>query len=419
MKDIIEKAKQFKLLAPAGSWESLRAAVKAGADSVYFGIADFNMRATAARNFTKEDLPKINEYCRENNVETCVTVNTLMYDCDLSTMREVINAVKESGCDAVIVADIAALQYANEVGIPAYISTQMSISNIEAVRFFSKFSDRLILARELSLEQVSEIVDQVEQENILGPSCKLVEIEVFGHGALCVAVSGRCSMSLFCYGSSANKGKCTQVCRRKFKVTDIETGKELEVDNNYIMSPKDLCTIGMLDKLIDSGVKILKIEGRGRPAEYVDTVVRCYKEALESIIDGSYSKEKIEDWNKRLNTVFNRGLSTGLFMGRDMDEWAGGSGNQASYEKILVGKVLNYFPQSEVAHIVVHSDVVINEGDECLITGDTTGLVRCEYTGMRLDKEDLKSVKQGDSFTLKVPEVVRKNDIVYVFRMKD
>ncbi len=419
MKTLEEKAKEFKILAPAGSWESLRAAVEAGADSVYFGIADFNMRATAARNFTKEDLPKINEYCREHNVETCITVNTLMYDSDLSTMREVIDAVKKSGCDAVIVADIAALQYANEVGIPAYISTQMSVANIDAVRFFSKFSDRIILARELSIEQVKEIVDQVEKENILGPKGKLVEIEVFGHGALCVAVSGRCSMSLFCYGTSANKGKCTQVCRRQYKITDIETGKELKIDNNYVMSPKDLCTIGMLDKLIDSGVKVLKIEGRGRPAEYVDTVVRCYKEAIESVLDGSYSKEKIDGWNKRLNTVFNRGLSTGMFMGRDMDEWAGDSGNQATNEKFLVGKVLNYFDKVGVAHIAVQSDIVVNEGDECLITGDKTGLVRCEFKNMRLDKKELKSVKQGDAFTLKIPKEVRENDTVYVFRQKD
>lgn len=407
----------MKILAPAGNWESLRAAVQAGADSVYFGIADFNMRATAARNFSKEDLVEINKYCREHGVETCITVNTIMYDSDIPVMREVIDAVKESGCDAVIVADISALMYANEVGIPAYISTQMSVANIEAVRFFSKYSDRVILARELSLEQVKDIVEGIKREDIKGPSGNLVEIEVFGHGALCVAVSGRCAMSLYCYGSSANKGKCTQVCRRRFRVTDIDTGKELDIDNNYVMSPKDLCTIGMLDKLVESGVKILKIEGRGRPAEYVDTVIRCYKEALHSIADGTYTQEKIDEWNERLKTVFNRGLSTGMYMGRDMDEWARGSGNQATYEKLLVGKVLNYFPKVSVVHIKVQTDVVVNEGDECLISGSKTGLVRCEYKDMRLDGESFKSVKQGDEFTMLTPKAVKKGDDVYVFRL--
>lgn len=416
MKTLKEKAEEFKLLAPAGNWQSLKAAVEAGADSVYFGIADFNMRATAAKNFSREDLVEINKYCRENGVETCITVNTIMYDEDLSMMREVIDAVKDSGCDAVIVADVAALQYANDVGVNAYISTQVSVSNLEAVKFYARYSDRIILARELSLEQVKEIVDGIERENICGPSGDLVEIEIFGHGALCVAVSGRCAMSLFCYGTSANKGKCTQVCRREFKVTDIQTGKELVVDNNYVMSPKDLCTIGMLDKIIDSGSKVLKIEGRGRPPEYVDTVVRCYKEAVESVKDGSYSQEKVDGWNDRLGTVFNRGMSTGMFMGRDMDEWARGSGNQASNEKLLVGKVIHYFPKAGVAYISVQSDVVINDGDECLINGDTTGLVRCEFKDMRLDDKEFDSVKQGDTFTMKVPKPVRENDVVYVFR---
>jgi U32 family peptidase len=418
MTQIQQKAKNFKILAPAGDWESLRTAVTAGADSVYFGIADFNMRATAARNFTFEDLKDIALYCNEKNVETCITVNTIMYNSDLETMKKVIDAVKDSGCSAVIVADISALQYANKVGVSAYVSTQMSVSNIETVKFFSQYTDRIILARELTLEQVKEIVTQIEEEAIKGPSGELVEIEIFGHGALCVAVSGRCSMSLYCYDSSANKGKCTQVCRRAYKVTDLETGKELVVDNNYIMSPKDLCTIGMLKQVIDTGTKVLKIEGRGRPAEYVDTVVRCYKEAVNSIIDDTYTEEKVEGWNKRLNTVFNRGLSSGLYMGRDTDEWAKGPGNQASMERILVGKVLNYYPQQEVVYIKVLADIEVNDGEDCLITGDTTGLVRSVYKEMLIDTQKSKVVKQGDSFTMKIPNRVRKNDQVFVFRNK-
>lgn len=416
--NIKDKAKQFKLLAPAGNWESLRAAVNAGADSVYFGIADFNMRATAAKNFTFEDLSDIAKFCKEKHVETCVTVNTIMYNSDLETMRKVIDAVKDSGCDAVIVADLAALLYANEVGVPAYISTQLSVSNIEAVRFFAKYSNRIILARELTIEQVKEIVKQIEKENIKGPSGNLVEIEIFGHGALCVAVSGRCSMSLFCYNSSANKGKCTQVCRRSYKITDTETGQELVIDNNYVMSPKDLSTIGLLPEIIDSGAKILKIEGRGRPAEYVDTVIRCYKDAINSILEDTYTEEKVQNWNERLGTVFNRGLSTGMYMGRKLDEWANGAGNQASMERQAVGKVLNYFKKEKVALIRVLADIVVEEGEECLITGDTTGLVRCKFESMRYDEKEFKNVTKGEDFTMKVPEDIRKNDQVFVFRKK-
>lgn len=416
MQTLKEKVKNFKLLAPAGNWESLRTAVNAGTDSVYFGIGEFNMRASAARNFTFEDLPEIAKYCKKNKVETCITVNTIMYDSDLETMRNVIDTVKTSGCDAVIVADIAALQYANQVGVQAYASTQMSISNIEAVRFFAKFSNRLILARELTIEQVKEIVDQIETEKITGPNGKLVEIEIFGHGALCVAVSGRCAMSLYCYNSSANKGKCTQICRRKFKVTDEETGQELKVDNNYVLSPKDLSTIGALPEIIDAGVTILKIEGRGRPSEYVDTVIRTYREAINAIVSGKYSQEKVAEWNKKLGTVFNRGLSLGMYMGRHWDEWANGSGNQATMEKLSVGVVEHYYPKEKVALIKVLDKITVKEGEECLITGPKTALVRATFFAMQLDEKKLKTITQGDSFTMKVPKPVRSKDRVYVFR---
>lgn len=416
MDTLKQKAKDFKILAPAGNWESLRAAVEAGADSIYLGISNFNMRATASRNFQMEDLPDISQYCKENDVEVCVTVNTIMYNSDLEKMQSVMKAVKSSGCNAVIVADIAALMYANEIGIPAYISTQMSISNVESVRFFSKYSDRIILARELSLEQVKEIVEQIKEFDIKGPSGRLVEIEIFGHGALCVAVSGRCSMSLFCYNTSANKGKCTQICRRSYIVKDKETGQELEIDNNYVMSPKDLCTIGMLDKIIDSGVKILKIEGRGRPPEYVDTVIRSYKEAVQSIIDGTYTSEKISRWNEDLKTVFNRGLGVGMYMGRRWDEWANGSDNQARKEKILIGRVLNYYPRIGVVYIKVEGDYSIKEGDEYIITGSRTGILRGVFKDMVLDKKDMPKVSQGEEFTMKIEGTAHHNDSVFVFR---
>lgn len=416
MQSFIEKAQQLKILAPAGNWESLRTAVSAGADAVFFGIADFNMRAGAARNFTLEDLPKIAEFCKEHQVETCVTVNTILYDSDLKTMSEVIDAVKSAGCDAVIVADIAALMYANQSGIQAFVSTQMSISNIESVRFFAKYSNRLILARELTIEQVKDIVDQIEKENIVGPNGKLVEIEIFGHGAQCVAVSGRCAMSLYCYNSSANKGKCTQICRRAYKVTDIETGKELVIDNNYVMSPKDLSTIGCLKEIIDAGVTVLKIEGRGRPSEYVDTVIRCYKEALQSIIDDTYTPEKILAWNERLGTVFNRKLGLGMYMGKPWDEWANGSGNQATMEKQSVGIVENYFKKAGIAQIKVLDKIEVLAGEECLISGERTGLVRCQFNDMQYDEKRFTSVKQGDVFTMKVPQDVRSHDKVCVFR---
>ncbi len=412
----MDKSNKLKILAPAGSWDSLRTAINAGADSVYFGIANFNMRATSAKNFLLKDLSEIVKLCKESNVETCLTVNTLMYDSDLSIMREVIKSAKESGINAVIVADISALMYANEIGIPAYISTQLSVSNIESVKFFSNYSDRIILARELTLEQVSEIIKSIKKENITGPSGRLIEIEIFGHGALCVAVSGRCSMSLFCYGSSANRGQCTQPCRREYKITDIDTGKELVIDNNYIMSPKDLCTIGLLPEIVKAGVSILKIEGRGRPPEYVDTVVKAYKDAIKSVYNETYNKEKVKKWNKDLKTVFNRGQSTGLYMGRNQDEWAKGSGNQATTERIFLGKVIHYFPKSKVAHIVILTKETAKEGEECLIIGDITGLVRFKLIGMKLDENNYKEVSQGMEFTVKVPNDVRKGDLVYILR---
>ena len=413
---ISQKAKSFKLLAPAGDWECLRAAVQAGADCVYLGISNFNMRSTGAKNFQLSDLEKISKYCQSNNVETYLTVNTVLYNSDLNKMQKIIKKAKDSKFDGVIVSDFAAIQYAQKINMPMCISTQLSISNIESVRFFSKYSDRIILARELSLEQIKEIVRQIEKENIVGPSGKLVEIEIFGHGALCVALSGRCNMSLYCYNTSANRGQCTQVCRRAYKVEDLETGQQLKIDNNYVMSPKDLSTIGLLEQIIDSGVKVLKIEGRGRPPEYVDTVIRAYRKAIDAIKKETYSKKLIKELNKELETVFNRGLDTGLYMGRNYNEWANGPGNQAETKRIFVGKVLHYFSKKKIALIEITANVKVKEGDECLITGKTTGLLRFKLNNIVVNEKVVKKVKQKEQFTIKVPQRVRKNDNVFVNR---
>jgi U32 family peptidase len=411
-----KQRKSLKLLAPAGDWECLRAAIQAKADCVYLGISNFNMRSTGAKNFEISDLPKISKYCKENRVEAYITVNTVLYNSDLKKMREIITSAKENDFNGVIVSDFAAIEYAHEIDMPMSISTQLSISNIESVRFFAKYANRMILARELSLEQVKEIVKQIEEYNITSPDGELVEIEIFGHGALCVAVSGRCNMSLYCYNSSANKGECTQICRRAYKIEDLETGQELKIDNHYVMSPKDLCTIGMLDKIIDSGVKVLKLEGRGRPPEYVDTVVKTYRKAIDAIGNDSYTPKLIEELNRNLKTVFNRGLSTGLYMGRSYDEWAKGPGNQAKTKRAFVGKVLHYFPKKQVALIKITANITLTEGQECLIIGENTGLVRFKLKNIVFEEKEVKKITQNQQFTIKTPIKVRKNDNVFVIQ---
>jgi U32 family peptidase len=411
-----KQRKSLKLLAPAGDWECLQAAIQAKADYVYLGISNFNMRSTGAKNFEISDLPKISKYCKENRVEAYITVNTVLYNSDLKKMREIITSAKENDFNGVIVSDFAAIEYAHEIDMPMSISTQLSISNIESVRFFAKYANRMILARELSLEQVKEIVKQIEEYNITSPDGELVEIEIFGHGALCVAVSGRCNMSLYCYNSSANKGECTQICRRAYKIEDLETGQELKIDNHYVMSPKDLCTIGMLDKIIDSGVKVLKLEGRGRPPEYVDTVVKTYRKAIDAIGNDSYTPKLIEELNRNLKTVFNRGLSTGLYMGRSYDEWAKGPGNQAKTKRAFVGKVLHYFPKKQVALIKITANITLTEGQECLIIGENTGLVRFKLKNIVFEEKEVKKITQNQQFTIKTPIKVRKNDNVFVIQ---
>lgn len=407
-----------EILAPAGSFASLRAAIKAGCDSVFFGISDFNMRATASNNFSEEDLAKVTSLCKKYKVKTYLTLNTVMYDSDLDRMRRIIDLAKKHHLTAIIAADMATIAYAREKGVEVHISTQISISNIEGVKFYSQFSDRLVLARELNLGQVASIVRQIKEQKIKGPSGRLVEIEVFAHGALCVSVSGRCGMSLYGYNRSANKGQCAQVCRRKYKVTDLVNGKELVIDNNYVMSSADLCTIGMLPQLVEAGIDVLKFEGRGRPPEYVFTVIRTYKEALDAIQDGSYSRELVNKWNKRLKTVFNRGLSEGFYMGRKMSEWAQGDGSKATHIKVQIGVVERYYPRIKVAQVKVQTNQVLAVGEELLITSDKTGLVKVFPQELLLDGKKVKKASQGDVITFKIAEKVRKGDDVYVFRKK-
>jgi len=406
-----------EILAPAGSFASLRAAIKAGCDSVFFGISDFNMRASASNNFTEADLPKLTSLCKQHHIKTYMTLNTVMYDSDLERMRRTIDLAKQHHVTAIIAADMATIAYAREIGVEVHVSTQISISNIEGVKFYSQFSDRLVLARELRLEQVASIIEQIKQRKIKGPSGRLVEIEVFAHGALCVSVSGRCGMSLYAYDRSANKGQCTQVCRKKYKVTDMTNGKELVIDNNYIMSSADLCTIGFLPQLVEAGVDVLKFEGRGRPPEYVYTVVKTYREALDSIKDGAYSQELVNKWNKRLKTVFNRGLSEGFYMGRKMSEWAQGDGSQATHIKVQLGIVQRYYPKLKVAQIKIQASD-LDLGEEILITSDKTGLIKVTPNELWVNENKVKKTHQGDEVTFKISEKVVKGDGVYVMRKK-
>ncbi len=420
-----------ELLAPAGDWSSLNAAINAGANSVYLGVAEMNMRATAAKNFQLSELKEIVDHCHKNNVKVFVTVNTLMYNSDLETMKKIIDECQKTNVDAIIAADMAAVQYATEIGVDVQISTQLSISNIESLKFYSQFADRVVLARELTLEQMKELDEQIKEQNIRGPKGELVELEIFAHGAMCVAVSGRCAMSLFATGTSANQGKCSQVCRRKFKVID-DTGIEMEVDNNYVMSAADLCTIGMLPELIDAGADVLKFEGRGRPAEYVDTIIRTYREALESIEKGEYTEENIKKWRERLGTEFNRGQSDGLYRGLKFSEWAGTHGSKATKEKVVIGKVTNFFKNIGVVEVEIKAKEEIMLGEEYLITGETTGAVRGKLKDWKIFEKpvgnaDLRSetevksdtASQGQIITFKPDGIARRNDDFFVMRKRE
>ena len=401
-----------ELLAPAGSYEALRAAISAGCDAIYFGVVGFNMRVNSAAAFSLDDLREIARICHEANVKCYLALNTLVYDNGIEDMKHVIDAAKESNVDAVIMFDLSVVQYAKKVGVEVHISTQHSISNIEAVKFFSQYADRLVLARELTLEQIQFITEQIKEQKILGPKGNLVEIEVFIHGAMCVAVSGRCGMSLYMYNTSANCGACSQPCRRAFTVTDRATKKQLDIDNEYVMSTEDLCTIGMLDAIIDSGVVSLKIEGRGRAPEYVDEVVRCYREAIDAIKHDVYDHEKVLDWNKRLGTVFNRGMSEGFYRGLAFKYWSGEESSKATQTREFVGVVKNFFTEPSVVEIEIQA-MELNEGDECIILSKTEGVIRCTIENMRRDEQPITNAQQKDCVTFKIPAPVKRGEKLY------
>ncbi len=407
------KRTDIDLMAPVGSYESLMAAIQAGSNSIYFGIEQLNMRARSSNNFTFDDLRNIVSICEEHNVKTYLTVNTIIYDEEMEKMHKVVDAAAENHVTAIIASDISVMQYARSKGVEVHASTQLNISNIEAVAFFAQFCDVMVTARELSLEQVKYITEQIRQRDIRGPKGELVKIEIFCHGALCMAVSGKCYLSLHEYNHSANRGACLQACRRAYRVTDIESGDELEIDNKYIMSPKDLCTIGFVNKIIDAGVSVLKIEGRARSCEYVKTVVECYDEALNSCFDGTYNREKINGWKKRLETVFNRGFWDGYYMGQRLGEWSEVYGSRATKTKVYLGKVLNFFSKINVAEIKLETAEELNVGDEILITGTTTGALQQTVDEIREDLKPVPKVVQGSLFSIKTNDVVRRGDKLY------
>lgn len=405
--------KDIEIMAPVGSWESLRAAIDAGADSVYFGIEKLNMRSRSTVNFTTDDLREIVRICNENDVKSYLTVNTVIYENDLELMHEIVDTAKGVGVSAIIACDVAAMQYANKIGVEVHLSTQLNISNAEALRFYAQFADVAVLAREVSLEQVAQIYKKICEEPILGKHNKPIRIEMFCHGALCMAVSGKCYLSLHEFNASANRGACMQVCRRGYNVRDIDSNIELNVENQYIMSPKDLKTIHFLNKVLDSGVRVLKIEGRARGAEYVSTVVSCYREAVESWLEGTFSAEKIANWDERLSRVFNRGFWNGYYLGQRLGEWSHEYGSQATRRKVYVGKCTNYFSKIGVAEFVVESQK-LTAGDEILVLGPTTGAYESVVGEMRTnDLKTVETVEKGTIFSIKTDKIVRRNDKLY------
>ncbi len=402
----------IEIMSPAGSYEALMAAIQGGADSVYFGVGKLNMRSRSSQNFNHDDLEEIVEICRKNNLKSYLTLNTIIYDAELPDMKALVNHAKNAGISAIIASDFSVIEYCRKQNVPVHISTQCNITNIEAVKFYSQFADVMVLARELSLEKVYNIHKGIKNASITGPSGNLVRLEVFVHGALCMAISGKCYLSLDNMNFSANRGACLQLCRRSYLVTDIEEKYELEIDHEYIMSPKDLCTIGFLDKITDAGVSVLKIEGRGRGPEYVKTVTSCYKEAIDAIKNRTYSPEKIKGWGNRLKTVFNRGFWDGYYLGRKIGEWSERYGSQASRKKVYAGKVTNFFSNISVAEIKLEAGG-LNLNDLIVITGPTTGVVEEAIKEIRVDHEVVKEAEKGSLCSLKTSELVRRGDKVY------
>lgn len=407
-----KKISDFEIMAPVGSRESLMAAIQAGADSVYFGIGQLNMRSHSANHFTIDDLHDIAQTCKVHGIKSYLTVNTVIYDGDIATMHTIIDAAKAANITAVIASDVAVMVYCSEVGVEVHLSTQLNISNIDALKFYARFADVVVLARELNMNQVEEIYRQIKEEDIRGPRGELIRIEMFCHGALCMAVSGKCYMSLHDANRSANRGECVQICRRSYTVTDNETGNQLEIDNQYIMSPKDLKTVRFIDRMMQAGVRVFKIEGRARGPEYVYTVVRCYKEALESVLNGSFTEEKKAEWDERLAKVFNRGFWDGYYQGQTMGEWTKEYGNKATEKKVLAGKVIKYFSRLGVAEIAVEaSELELN--DHLLITGTTTGVMYFDAKEIRYELQPVAKAAKGTRVSIPVPDKVRPNDKVF------
>ena len=404
-------------MAPVGSWESLYAAIQGGADAIYFGIEGLNMRARSSINFTIDDLHEIARVCNEYGLKSYLTVNTVVYDEDIELMHHIVEATRDAHLTAIIASDMAAITYARQIGVEVHISTQLNVSNSEAVRFYSQFADVVVLARELNLDQVSGIYKTINREGITGPHGKPVRIEMFCHGALCMAVSGKCYLSLHEMNSSANRGACTQICRRGYEVTDLETGDQLAVDNKYIMSPKDLKTIHFLNKMIDSGVRVFKIEGRARGPEYVRTVVQCYNEAICAYLDGSYGDEKIADWDARLAKVFNRGFWNGYYLGQRLGEWTWKYGSSATRVKVYAAKGVRYFSNIRVAEFLMENGE-LHVGDEVVITGPTTGAIIMKVEEIRVDLKPVEKAVKGDRFSIRVDEKVRPSDRMFVWKVE-
>ncbi len=411
------KRKDFEIMAPVGSYESLHAAINAGADAIYFGVEGLNMRARSSVNFTLDDLRQIADTCDAAGVKSYLTVNTIIYDDEMDKCRAIIDAVAESGISAIIASDMAAILYARSHGVEVHISTQQSISNTATVRFYSQFADVVVLARELSLDQVKEIRDAIVREDIRGPRGELMRIEMFCHGALCMAVSGKCYLSLHQMNSSANRGACTQICRRGYEVTDLETGDRLAVDNKYIMSPKDLKTIHFLNKMVDAGVTVFKIEGRARGPEYVSLAVQCYSEALQAICDGTYTEDKIARWDEQLGKIFNRGFWNGYYLGQRLGEWSSKYGSSATRVKEYRAKGVRYFSNIGVAEFYMESGE-LRPGDEVVITGPTTGTIILTLDEIRVNLHPTRKAVKGDSFSIAVPSKIRPSDKLYLWRKK-
>ncbi len=406
------KRNEIEIMAPAGSYESLMAAIQGGADSVYFGVEQLNMRAASSNNFTLDDLRKIVSICKKNKLKSYLTINVVVYDHEIEQMHRIIDAAVETGITAVIASDLSVINYAYSAGIEVHLSTQLNITNIEALKFYSQWADVAVLARELNLDQVAHIYKTIMEQNIRGPKGDLVKIEMFAHGALCMAISGKCYLSLHENNKSANRGECYQTCRKAYLASNIETGYELEIDNKYIMSPKDLCTIGFLDKLINSGVKVLKIEGRARSAEYVKEVTSCYSEAIYSIEEGTFSRDKTDAWKRRLSTVFNRGFWDGYYLGQTMGEWNENYGSSSTRRKVYIGKITNYFTKLNVAEIKLENGDM-NKGDTILITGPTTGVIEYMVDEIRVDLKTTENAFKGELCSIKSPDYLRRSDKVY------